>query len=198
MPEKPPCLQEWVYGDLGETEATEDNGPLVPVSTYGASKLASEALISSYRFMFGISGCVFRFQQCGCAAADARCGFRFRPPASHRPTWLTILGDGMQSKRYVHVDDMVDAVIMAEVLTTAPFTAYSMAPGNYITVREIARLACEGLNLEPGSTALRYTGGDRGWKGGRACRKARRPGFDPLDGPTDDPVGRPSERPSCR
>ena len=50
-----------VYGDLGTREAAEDHGPLVPVSTYGASKLAGEALIASYAAMFGLSGCAFRF-----------------------------------------------------------------------------------------------------------------------------------------
>ena len=50
-----------VYGDLGELEASEDQGPLVPVSTYGASKLAGEALICSYAHMFGIWGRAFRF-----------------------------------------------------------------------------------------------------------------------------------------
>ena len=50
-----------VYGDIGEIEADEDRGPLIPISTYGASKLAGEALISAYCFMFGLSGRVFRF-----------------------------------------------------------------------------------------------------------------------------------------
>ena len=50
-----------VYGDLGEVEAQEDHGPLLPVSTYGASKLAGEALIASYAAMFGLTGCAFRF-----------------------------------------------------------------------------------------------------------------------------------------
>ena len=50
-----------VYGDLGTREAAEDHGPLVPVSTYGASKLAGEALIASYAAMFGLTGCAFRF-----------------------------------------------------------------------------------------------------------------------------------------
>src|SRR5437879_6177719 len=49
-----------VYGDLGDLEATEDHGPLVPVSTYGASKLAGEALISAYAYMFEMQGCAFR------------------------------------------------------------------------------------------------------------------------------------------
>ena len=50
-----------VYGDLGEHEADEDHGPLVPVSTYGASKLAGEALICAYAHMFGLAGVAFRF-----------------------------------------------------------------------------------------------------------------------------------------
>ena len=50
-----------VYGDLGELEAAEDHGPLLPISTYGASKLAGEALISRVRHMFDLSACAFRF-----------------------------------------------------------------------------------------------------------------------------------------
>jgi UDP-glucose 4-epimerase len=50
-----------VYGDLGEEEAAEDYGPLLPISTYGASKLAGEVLITSYCHMFEFTGRVFRF-----------------------------------------------------------------------------------------------------------------------------------------
>src|SRR5439155_3795602 len=50
-----------VYGDLGDLEIGESHGPLVPVSTYGASKLAGEALVSAYCHMFGLTGRVFRF-----------------------------------------------------------------------------------------------------------------------------------------
>ena len=50
-----------VYGDLGDFEIPEDHGPLRPVSTYGASKLAGEALVCSYAHMFGLRGRAFRF-----------------------------------------------------------------------------------------------------------------------------------------
>ena len=52
-----------VYGDLGELEVDEDHGPLVPVSTYGASKLAGEALISAYAHMFDMHGLRFPLRQ---------------------------------------------------------------------------------------------------------------------------------------
>ena len=154
-----------VYGDLGEMEGTEDYGPLVPVSTYGASKLAGEALISSYCFMFGISGCVFRFGNVVGPRQTHGVGFDFVRRLLADSTQLTILGDGLQSKPYVHVSDVVDAVVMAEARTREPFAAYNVATGDYITVREIAELACEVLSLEPGTTAFQFTGGDRGWKG---------------------------------
>ncbi len=48
-----------IYGDLGEVEVDEDHGPLSPISTYGASKLAGEALISAYCHMFGLRGSSF-------------------------------------------------------------------------------------------------------------------------------------------
>ena len=76
-----------------------------------------------------------------------------------------MLGDGSQSKSYIHVDDVVRAVLAAHTRTAAPFAAYNVATGDYITVREIAELAVECVGLAPGSVRFAYTGGDRGWKG---------------------------------
>src|SRR6267142_402838 len=50
-----------IYGDLGETLMTEDLGPLVPVSTYAASKIAGEGLVCAYSHMFGMQSRIFRF-----------------------------------------------------------------------------------------------------------------------------------------
>ena len=50
-----------VYGDLGDRNVDEDFGPLLPISTYGASKLGCEALISAYCHMFGLGASAFRF-----------------------------------------------------------------------------------------------------------------------------------------
>jgi UDP-glucose 4-epimerase len=153
-----------VYGDLGEVEATEDHGPLVPVSTYGASKLAGEALISSYCFMFGLSACVFRFGNVVGARQTHGVGFDFVRRLAKDPSRLSILGDGRQSKSYIHVSDVVTAVLHANNVSRFPFQAFNVATGDYITVREIAELAVEVLELAP-SPVFEFTGGDRGWKG---------------------------------
>jgi UDP-glucose 4-epimerase len=154
-----------VYGDLGETVAREDLGPLNPISTYGASKLAGEALICSYCHMFGLSASVFRFGNVVGPRQTHGVGFDFLRQLLARSDRLTILGDGAQSKSYIHVRDVVDAVLLAAARTGEPFRAFNVATGDYITVREIAGLAMECLGLPPGETTLSFTGGDRGWKG---------------------------------
>ncbi len=154
-----------VYGDLGEIEAYEDHGPLIPVSTYGASKLAGEALIASYCYMFDHVGSVFRFGNVVGPHQTHGVGFDFVRRLLDDPTELAILGDGSQSKSYIHVTDVVAAVLLASERAPRPFAAFNVATGDYITVTEIAELAMEVLGLEPGSTRFAYTGGNRGWKG---------------------------------
>ena len=154
-----------VYGDLGEYEGQEDHGPLLPVSTYGASKLAGEALIGSYCAMFGLRACAFRFGNVVGARQTHGVGFDFMRRLIDDPACLRILGDGSQSKSYIHVQDVINAVLMAHLKTTQPFQVYNVATGDYITVTEIAELAVEVLGLDSGSVRFDYTGGDRGWKG---------------------------------
>ena len=154
-----------VYGDLGDYEVEEDFGPLVPVSTYGASKLAGEALIASYCAMFGLTACAFRFGNVVGPRQTHGVGFDFIRRLDAQPDYLRILGDGRQSKSYIHVEDVVAAVLLAHEKTAKNFEVYNVATGDYITVTEIARLALEVTGLSEDQVRLEYTGGDRGWKG---------------------------------
>jgi UDP-glucose 4-epimerase len=154
-----------VYGDLADHEAEEDYGPLIPVSTYGASKLAGEALIASYCFMFGLTGCVFRFGNVVGPRQTHGVGFDFLRRLLLDAEQLDILGDGSQSKSYIHVTDVVRAVLMAAELAPRPYCAFNVATGDYVTVREIADLCLEVLQKDPAGTTYNFSGGDRGWKG---------------------------------
>ena len=160
-----------VYGDLGTVEAAEDHGPLRPVSTYGASKLAGEALIASYAFMFGLSGCAFRFGNVVGPRQTHGVGFDFARRLLAHGGVLRILGDGSQSKSYVHVTDIVRAVLTAHTKVAQPggsphpFAVFNVATGDYITVKEIADLAVECVGLQHATVRYEFTGGDRGWKG---------------------------------
>ena len=138
---------------------------MVPVSTYGASKLAGEALIASYSYMFGLTGCAFRFGNVVGSHQTHGVGFDFVRRLLDDPTRLRILGDGRQSKSYVHVDDVIDAVLLAAHEAPLPFAVYNVATGDYPTVRDIAELAMEVVGIPPGTATMEFSGGDRGWKG---------------------------------
>jgi UDP-glucose 4-epimerase len=154
-----------VYGDFGQKELPEDQGGLLPISTYGASKLAGEALIASYSFMFGLSGCAFRFGNVVGPRQTHGVGFDFARRLLSDPTELRILGDGSQSKSYVHISDIIAAVMRAHTHAESPYQVYNVATGDTITVKEIAELAVECVGLAPGGVRFEYSGGDRGWKG---------------------------------
>jgi UDP-glucose 4-epimerase len=153
-----------IYGDLGEIEAAEDHGPVLPISTYGASKLAGEALICAYCHMFDLSGRVFRFGNVVGPRQTHGVGFDFLRQLLNDPRKLRILGDGTQSKSYIYVLDVVSAVLLVEQ-TADRYLVCNVATGDYITVTEIANLAIECLGLDPSEVIFEYTGGQRGWKG---------------------------------
>ena len=153
-----------VYGDLGEKETNEDYGPMIPISTYGASKLAGEALISSYCHMFALTGRAFRFGNVVGPRQTHGVGFDILHQLLKNSRKLRILGDGTQSKSYVHVQDIIAAVLLAAERSREGFAVYNVAT-DYITVTEIAHLAMECAGLSSRDVELEYTGGDRGWKG---------------------------------
>jgi UDP-glucose 4-epimerase len=155
-----------VYGDLGELEVDEDHGPLVPVSTYGASKLAGEGLISAYAHMFDLQGFAFRFGNVVGRRQTHGVGFDFLRKLESDPTRLEVMGDGSQSKSYVLVTDVVAAVLgVCDGGLMEPFRAFNVATGDYITVREIAELAIEVAGLEPDDVEIAFGDQPRGWKG---------------------------------
>ena len=153
-----------VYGDAGDRVLSEDHGALKPVSTYGASKLAGEALIASYCAMFGLTACAFRFGNVVGARQTHGVGFDFVRRLSTNPNCLRILGDGKQSKPYIHVSDVVDAVLTAGDQVKTGFAVFNVATDDAVTVTEIAEMAVECLELDE-KPRFEYTGGDRGWKG---------------------------------
>jgi UDP-glucose 4-epimerase len=115
--------------------------------------------------MFGLSGRVFRFGNVVGPRQTHGVGFDFVRRLLEDPTRLQILGDGQQSKSYIHVEDVVDAVLTAHRQATGDYAAYNVATGDYITVTEIADLAAEIVGIDPDDVQYEYTGGARGWRG---------------------------------
>lgn len=98
-----------VYGEANVFPTTEDYGPLLPISVYGAAKLGCEALIASYCHTFGISGVLLRFANVVGARAKHGVIIDFIRKLRQNPRELEILGDGRQRKSYLHVKDLINA-----------------------------------------------------------------------------------------
>ena len=154
-----------VYGEDPEVAFRESYGPCKPISTYGASKLACEALISAYCHMFGLFGRAFRFANVVGPRQTHGVGYDFVRRLKADPTRLRILGDGSQSKSYIHVEDVLEAIFLTAKETEPRFEIFNVATDDYVTVTEIAGIAVEESALARGSVNYDYTGGDRGWKG---------------------------------
>jgi len=154
-----------VYGDLGSTEIHEDHAPMEPISTYGASKLAGEALIAAYAHIFAMTGLCFRFANVVGPRQTHGVGYDFVRRLMLDPTRLAILGDGRQPKSYIHARDVVDAVLTAHARETRRFQVFNVSTLDAISVAEIGRLACGVVGLDAAAVPFEYAGGDRGWKG---------------------------------
>lgn len=152
-----------VYGDYPGKIFHEDHGPLMPISTYGASKLASEALIHAYCSMFGLEAMVFRPANIVGPGQTHGVGFDFMRRLKADCRRLRVLGDGYQTKSYIHIDDALDAVWLAMQNWASRYEVFNLAADDYITVKEIACLATGIAGRD--QCEIEYAGGDRGWNG---------------------------------
>ncbi|MBK7582586.1 MAG: NAD-dependent epimerase/dehydratase family protein [Myxococcales bacterium] len=151
-----------VYGDTAEVCAEADLGRL-PISLYGASKFAGEALISSYVECFGLRGLIYRFGNVVGPRGTHGAALDFLKKLKNTPDELEVLGDGAQAKPYVFVSDCVAGILFGLDHTRGPLDVLNIAPPDFTSVRRIAELCVE---ASPNPQArIRYTGGDRGWPG---------------------------------
>jgi UDP-glucose 4-epimerase len=152
-----------VYGDCGTREVDEGFGPMIPISTYGASKLGCEALLAAYAHMFGIDAVAFRFANVVGARQTHGVTYDFVRRLLDNPRELRILGNGSQSKSYIHVSDVVSAMLTLTDRGWEGFEIFNAGTDDYVTVTEIADLVVERMGLA--DVRYEYTGGSRGWLG---------------------------------
>lgn len=151
-----------IYGQTGGAEVAEDFGPLFPASHYGAGKLASEGFIASYAENYGIRAFITRFPNvCGGRTTHGVLHDFIRKLRSN-PEELEVLGDGKQAKPYLHVRDLVDALLFVRDHAPESLNFYNLGVEGQTTVADIARMVVDAMGLQ---ARIRYTGGDRGWVG---------------------------------
>ncbi|NCC51483.1 MAG: NAD-dependent epimerase/dehydratase family protein [Spartobacteria bacterium] len=151
-----------VYGEVPQRPIPEDYDRMIPVSTYGACKLAGESLISAYSFMFDMTGTVLRFANVVGPNQTHGVAHDFIMRLRRDPAQLKIFGDGTQCKPYIFIDDVIAAFRMMEEKQTGGYDVFNVGTPDHLTVTEIADIVCERMGLK--GVAYNYTGGSRGWK----------------------------------
>jgi UDP-glucose 4-epimerase len=151
-----------VYGETPATCAEGDLGCL-PISLYGASKLAGEALVSAFVECFGLRGYIFRFGNVVGPRGTHGAALDFLGKLRDKKTELEVLGDGKQSKPYLFVTDCVDGMLFGLDRATDHLNVFNLAPLDATSVARIAELCVAASPYK--DAAIRYTGGDRGWPG---------------------------------
>jgi len=154
-----------VYGEAKVAPTPEDYGPLLPISLYGASKLACEALISAFCSTFEMRSWIFRFANIVGERGTHGVIVDFIKKLENDPKTLEILGSGRQRKSYLLVDDCVDAMIFSLAAASDRVNVFNIGSKDSVDVTEIADVVAEKMGLE--GVRYRYTGGidGRGWRG---------------------------------
>jgi UDP-glucose 4-epimerase len=152
-----------VYGEASKIPTPENFGPLAPISVYGGTKLASEAMISAYCHTYDMDALVFRFANIIGLRSNHGVCWDFIRKLRRDPGHLEILGDGRQVKSYLEVHECVEAMLFACGRSPKGFQIFNIGSEDWIDVRTIADIVTEEMDL-PG-VEYRFTGGERGWVG---------------------------------
>ncbi|MBI4366111.1 MAG: NAD-dependent epimerase/dehydratase family protein [Deltaproteobacteria bacterium] len=151
-----------VYGER-DGLLSEDSGPLLPISNYGATKLASEALLSAAAETFVEQLWIFRFPNVVGPRATHGAIFDFMARLASRPPSLKVLGDGTQTKPYLHVAELIVAMRFIVENAQERRNVFNIGPDGAGT--SVAFMAQQVIDRILPGTPIAYKGGDRGWVG---------------------------------
>lgn len=132
----------WVYSDTEETVVSETTLLPPPAHLYTATKLAGELYCKSYQELYGINYTILRFgipygpraREAAVIPAFVNKAFAGEP--------LTLSGDGMQSRRFVYVEDLAEGVV-AGLGDIAENRVYNLSSSEDVTIKQIAELVQE-------------------------------------------------------
>lgn len=142
-----------VYGERDKNIFNENTEPKNPISTYGASKLACEALISSYCQMFFFNALNFRFANVVGSNQTHGVGYDFIKKLKNNDKTIKIFGNGLQKKSYIHIKDVINAIFLIKKKTKFEskkkfFEIFNVASKNTITVNQILKLSLNEMKIK--------------------------------------------------
>ena len=152
-----------VYGEDAPMPTPESFGPCLPISLYGASKVGSEGLITSWVGTFDFQAWIFRFANIIGNRGTHGVIFDFIHKLKRDNTRLEVLGNGLQEKSYMEVKDCVKGMMHIFNTSTSPINLYNLGSHDTCSVRRIAEIVVEETGCR--DATIEYTGGDRGWAG---------------------------------
>jgi UDP-glucose 4-epimerase len=155
-----------VYGEPAEIPTPENYAPLKPISVYAATKLACEALITAYAYNYGFNAIIYRLANIIGSRSSHGVIYDFVQKLQKNPNELEVLGDGTQTKSYLHVSDCVNALLHGLEKTNTQVEIYNVGSEDKINVKTIAKIVINEMNLE--KVTVKLTGGvdgGRGWAG---------------------------------
>jgi UDP-glucose 4-epimerase len=151
-----------IYGELAGA-LTEKSGPLHPISNYGAMKLASEGVITAALERFLKQAWIYRFPNVVGSRATHGAIYDFLKKLKKNPAELEVLGDGSQEKPYLHVSELIDAMVFLFQKEQNKLNVFNIASdGSASTVKFMAEAT---VRLAAPGAKIRYTGGSKGWVG---------------------------------
>ena len=151
-----------VYG-FNEDRLHEDIGPLLPISNYGAMKLSSEALISASLESYLDKVCIYRFPNVVGVPATHGVILDFVKKLKKDMSVLEVLGNGTQQKTYLHVSELVEAMLFINNNTVNGMNYYNIgAMDDGVFIRQIAE---ETTQVVSPDATINYQKSDRGWVG---------------------------------
>jgi UDP-glucose 4-epimerase len=152
-----------VYGDFGSTLIHEDIGPLFPISNYGAMKLSSEAIISAASESFIERSYIFRFPNVVGIPATHGIIYDLINKIKNNSFSLDVLGDGTQTKLYLHVEDLIDAMFFIKENSFNRINYFNIGPNDTgVNVKFIAESVIEAYSKH---TIIKYGIENKGWIG---------------------------------
>ena len=153
-----------VYGEASIMPTPESYGPYMPISSYGASKMANEGFITAYSHYYGIKGSIFRFANIVGKNSTHGVIYDFINKLLKNSSELEILGDGTQRKSYMHVKDCVDSMVYIHDKSQKT-DIINLGNRETTSVKTIADYVVKRMGLN--NVKYRFTGGinGRGWKG---------------------------------
>jgi len=155
-----------VYGEASKLPTPEDYAPMEPISIYGASKLACEAMLMAYAHTYGFHVVIFRPANIVGARNKQGAVHDFIQKLTDNPNELEILGDGTQTKSYLLISDCIEALLLAVEKSERRVEVFNIGSEDQIDVNTLARIVTQEMRLK--NVRFKVTGGvegGRGWKG---------------------------------